>query len=369
MLSFTKKFSTKRLIILLFLSKIVQVRKVLYRRNEVVVLELEKIETAFNQMDAAVMVLADQLELPFLDAYTETVENFIDDFQVRVIDGRPTAEIVDVLTTSYQNLKKVGLTAEEWRKVFQLVLLKGLQKEPVQANHQLTPDSIGFLFVFLLQQLSSQKELRILDITSGMGNLLLTVTLNLEAAGKKITSYGVDSDETLLGVAAANTEFLQKQVNYFHQDSLQDLLIDPVDAVIGDLPIGFYPNDEKAAHFTVCVKEGHTYAHHLLMEQSMKYLKEAGFGLFLLPSNFLETDQSPQLKHWLASEVYLQGMIQLPADLFVNLSSRKSIVILQKRGASAKQAEVLLVNLGSLKNAESMTEFIEKFKDWQSLNL
>ncbi|MHC5247349.1 class I SAM-dependent methyltransferase [Enterococcus sp. LJL90] len=332
-------------------------------------MELEKIETAFNQMEAAVSALAENLELSFLEAYSETVENFNDNFQVRVIDNQPSPEVVAILETAYANLKKLDLSAEEWRQVFQLVLLKGLQKEPLQANHQLTPDSIGFLFVFLVQQLLPQENLRLLDIASGLGNLLLTVVSNLETAGKKITVFGVDIDETLLSVAAANTDFLKKSVAYFHQDALQDLLVDPVDAVFGDLPIGYYPNDQKAQEFTVGVKEGHTFAHHLLLEQSMKYVREAGFGLFLLPTNFLETEQGPQLKNWLANEVYLQGMIQLPADLFTSANSRKSIVILQKRGTGAKQAEVLLANLGSLKNAESMTEFIEKFKDWESLNL
>src|SRR5699024_12586419 len=54
-----------------------------------------------------------------------------------------------------------------------------------------------------------------------------------------------------------------------------------------------------------------------LLEQSMAYVKKNSFGLFLVPSNFLETDQSDQLKKWLSGEeIFLQGIIQLPTELF-----------------------------------------------------
>lgn len=332
-------------------------------------MSLEKVEIAFNKLNEAVEMLAQGLDLTFLDAYTESIENLIDNYQVRIIEGEPSEEVATKIEAVYNELKVLDLSREDWRKTMQLVLLKGLQQEPLQANHQLTPDTIGFLFVFLIQQLSQKKELRVLDIASGMGNLLLTVVLNLEENDYQVTGYGVDIDETLLSVAAANTELVKGKVNYFHQDALQDLLLEPVDVVIADLPIGYYPNDEKAQQFISAATEGHSYAHHLLMEQGMKYVKEAGFGLFLLPTNFLESEQSDQLKKWLSSEVYLQGMVQLPESLFKTAESRKSIVILQRRGGEAKQLEVLLASLGSLKNAKSMTEFVTKFKDWTSLNL
>lgn len=35
------------------------------------------------------------------------------------------------------------------------------------------------------------------------------------------------------------------------------------------------------------------------MEQAMKYVKPAGFGLFLIPTNILETEQSEFFKNWL----------------------------------------------------------------------
>lgn len=160
----------------------------------------------------------------------------------------PTKETTQRITALYEELKKLSFEPEEWRRLSQLLLLKGSQTEHLQANHQLTPDSIGFLFVFLIEQLYTNKKapVKILDIAAGMGNLLLTVLLNLSNAGYQTEGIGVDIDDTLLAVAASTSDLTQANVQYFHQDGLQELLIDPVDFAISDLPIGYYPNDEKA---------------------------------------------------------------------------------------------------------------------------
>ncbi len=70
----------------------------------------------------------------------------------------------------------------------------------------------------------------------------------------------------------------------------------------------------------------------------MNYVKPEGFGLFLVPSNFLETEQGPFAK-MVKDEVLLQGIIQLPDELFKSEHSRKSILLLQKKGETAEQAE------------------------------
>lgn len=227
-------------------------------------------------MEQAIQLLQQSLDTSFLDAYIENGENILDDFQVRVLDGVPNPETVKQLETLYHTIKKIDLAPEDVRRLSQLLLLKGTRKEQLQANHQLTPDGIGFLFVYLVEQLTNKSEpLKILDPASGMGNLLLTVLLNLETAGYKVSGYGVDIDETLLAVSSVNNAWSQANIQLFHQDGLQDLLLDPVDLALSDLPIGYYPNDERAKGFAAAAEEGHSYAHHLLMEQAMKYVKPA----------------------------------------------------------------------------------------------
>lgn len=332
----------------------------------------EKIETAFSLMEKAIITLQQSLGTSFFDAYIENTENLVDNAKVRVIDQQPNAATVEKVEALYQEILALGLEKEEWRKLTQLILLKGSMLENLQPNHQLTPDSIGFLFVFLIEQLTLKKEqpISILDVTVGMGNLLLTTIINLQAANYSVKGIGVDNDETLLAIAAADSLLVGEEVKLFHQDSLQDLLVDPVDYVVSDLPVGYYPNDQQAEKFMTHSEKEHSYAHHLLIEQAMNYVKSDGFGLFLVPSNFLETEQGPLLQKWLKDEVFLQGIIQLPDELFKSEHSRKSILLLQKKGETAEQAEkVLLVHLPSLKNPTNVTEFFKKFEDWKSSNL
>ena len=330
----------------------------------------EKIETAFSLMEEAIIALQHSLGTSFFDAYIENTENLVDNAKVRVLDQQPDANTVTKVEALYQKLIGLELEQEDWRKLTQLILLKGSKTESLQPNHQLTPDSIGF--VFLIEQLTLKKNqpLEILDITVGMGNLLLTVLINLQAADYSVKGIGVDNDETLLAIAASNSLLMKEEIKLFHQDSLQDLLVDPVDYVIGDLPVGYYPNDQQAEKFATHSEKEHSYAHHLLMEQAMNYVKPEGFGLFLVPSNFLETEQGPLLQKWLKDEVLLQGIIQLPDELFKSEHSRKSILLLQKKGETAEQAEkALLVHLPSLKDPKQVTEFFKKFEDWKSSNL
>ncbi len=40
-----------------------------------------------------------------------------------------------------------------------------------------------------------------------------------------------------------------------------------MDAVVCDLPVGYYPNEEVALDYELCAAEGMSYAHHLFIEQ------------------------------------------------------------------------------------------------------
>lgn len=332
----------------------------------------ENVEESFHLQLEAIQLLQKDLETSFLDAYIENIENINDHYQVRIINDVPKQGTVDELKRIYQKLQEISLEKEERRKLSQLLLLKGMQTEPLQPNHQLTPDSIGFLLVFLLEQLYPNKDTlkTIADLACGMGNLLSTVITNLEETGYDLHGFGVDNDETMLAVAASNSQWIPTDITLIHQDAATDLLMDPTDAVLSDLPVGYYPVDENAQNFVTAAENEHSFAHHLLIEQSMKYVKENGFGLFLVPTNFLQTDQSKYLKKWLVDKVYLQGIIQLPEELFKNKAASKSILILQQKGEKAKQVpEVLLAKVASLKEPKQVTAFFEEFKEWQSANL
>lgn len=334
--------------------------------------ENHDIERAFSLIQKSIALLQPDLNDSYFESYLENIENLIDHGNVRVVDGVPSPDQVEKLLQFYQEIEALSLSGEEKRRLLQLVMLAGMKVEPMQANHQLTPDSIGFLFAYLLEELypDQQKSLSLLDPVVGTGNLLYTVFFHLQLAGYSLEAIGIESDELLLSIAAANKEFLQLPVSLLYQDTVQTLLTKTVDAVIADLPVGYYPNDDIARDFLVASEKGHTYAHHLLMEKSMDFVDENGFGLFLLPSQFLETEQAPLLKQWLTEKIYLQGIIHLPQNLFRNEQSRKSLIIVQNRGSQSKQAkEVLIAELSSLKEITHVQTFFKQFDEWKQTNL
>ena len=133
-------------------------------------------------------------------------------------------------------------------------------------------------------------------------------------------------------MAYVNANLQEHPIQLFNQDSLEPLFIDPVDAVIADLPIGFYPNDVSAADYQLKADEGHSYSHHLFIEQSVRHTVPGGYLFFIVPNGLFESDQAPKLREFFRENVIVQGLLQLPTAMFTNKAAAKSILILQKQG-------------------------------------
>ena len=187
---------------------------------------------------------------------------------------------------------------------------------------------------------------------------------------KDIVGYGIDNDEDMLEVASVSTELQHLNVKLYHQDAVTALDIPQCDLAISDLPIGYYPLDENAKNYQTRAKEGHSYVHHLLIEQSMNYLKPGAFGVFLVPSSLFQTKESQSFVKWIQSVAYLQGLINLPAELFANPNAQKSILLLQRQGGDSKQAvKVLLGEFPSFKDKAKFASFMDDISKWVTTNL
>lgn len=259
-----------------------------------------------------------------------------------------------------------GATKEDVRKSIQIAILKGMRKGS-QPNHQMTPDTLGLLVGYFVEQIFADRlkkeKLTIMDPAVGTGNLLLTVMNLLDG---KLEASGVEVDELLIQLAAATADLTEQPVSLYRQDALQDLLVDPVDAIVCDLPVGYYPNEEVALDYELCASEGMSYAHHLFIEQSINYTKDGGYLFFLAPTHLFESEQSKQLHKYIQKHAWIQAIIQLPDTMFANKALEKSIVILQKQGEAFKAPkEVLLAKVPNMQNKQALALFFEKVKMWQ----
>ncbi|WP_195497520.1 class I SAM-dependent methyltransferase [Streptococcus constellatus] len=311
-------------------------------------MNFEKIEQAYSLLLENVQELQNTLLTNFYDALVE--QNGV------YLDGNTELAIVK---KNNETLKSLKLDKEEWRRAYQFLLMKAAQTEPLQANHQFTPDSIGFILTFLIDQLSKKEHIDILEIGSGMGNLAETILNNTQ---KNVDYLGLELDDLLIDISASIADVMDAKVSFVQGDAVRPQVLKESDVIISDLPVGFYPDDNIATRYEVASRQEHTYAHHLLMEQSLKYLKSGGYAIFLAPNDLLTSSQSDLLKTWLQKHAQIVAMIALPESLFGNAAYAKTIFVLKKQDEQAVQPFVYA--LSDLQNQADLLTFSEKFQNW-----
>ena len=311
-------------------------------------MDFEKIEQAYTYLLENVQVIQSDLATNFYDALVEQNSIYLD-------GGTELNQVKE----NNQALKRLALRKEEWLKTYQFLLMKAGQTEPLQANHQFTPDAIALLLVFIVEKLFKEEKITILEMGSGMGILGATFLTSL---AKKVDYLGMEVDDLLIDLAASMADVISLQAGFVQGDAVRPQMLKESDVVISDLPVGYYPDDAVASRHQVASSQEHTYAHHLLMEQGLKYLKSDGYAIFLAPSDLLTSPQSDLLKGWLKEEASLVAMISLPENLFASAKQSKTIFILQKKSEIA--VEPFIYPLASLQDASVLMKFKENFQKW-----
>lgn len=321
-------------------------------------MEKSNVESLFNWLDQTTTIIQQHENEPYLDSLSETLDI--------LFRGEVPSQLDDIITHKLEErLNDVNLSlygVQDIRKATQLAILKGM-KGTTQQNHLMTPETVALLISYLAEKLTESKEtLRLFDPVSGTGSLLLTVMNRLK---KQVNAFASEIDPTLLKIAMASANLEKKVIEFFHQDSLRPFLLDPVDVVVADLPVGYYPDDVRANDFEIKADEGHTYAHHLLIEQSMNYTKNGGFLIFVIPNFLFDSEQSDKLHTYLQKHAHIIGLLQLPETVFQSKEHAKSILILQKKGKDTfTPKQPLLVKLPSLKNTSAMEDILQQMNNW-----
>lgn len=316
-------------------------------------MNFEKIEQAYELILENSQLIENDLKTHIYDAIVEQ-----NSFYLGAQGASPQ------VAKNIETLKALQLTKEEWRQAYQFVLIKAGKTEPLQANHQFTPDAIGFIMLYILETLSSQESLDVLEIGSGTGNLAQTI---LNHSHKSIDYLGIELDDLLIDLSASIAEIMGSSAQFIQEDAVRPQLLKESDMIISDLPVGFYPNDDIASRYQVASSDEHTYAHHLLIEQALKYLKKDGFAIFLAPVNLLSSPQSHLLKQWLKGYAQVAALITLPEAVFGNPANAKSIIVLCKQ--SNRFAETFVYLIRDLKSVDNVRDFMENFKNWKRDNV
>ncbi|MGO2384784.1 MAG: class I SAM-dependent methyltransferase [Pseudolactococcus laudensis] len=307
-------------------------------------MNMEKIETGFGLLLANVQQLETHLATHFYDALIEQNVSYL---------GKAVS---DDLQHRNEQLRALNLTKLEWQKVYQFALVKGAKEMHLQANHQLTPDAIGYIIKFMIETLTTETSLSILELGSGTGNLAETLLTGMP--DKDLTYTGFEVDDLMIDLSASIADVMQTSAQFLQIDAVRPQVIEPVDLLLSDLPVGYYPDDEIAKRSVVGSQLEHTYAHHLLMAQGFKYLKAEGYAIFVAPSDLLSSPQANLLKKWLQDYARVAAVITLPEDI-VTENNSKAIFVLQK---SAQGKAPFVFPLTSLTNPEIVQSFMTQFR-------
>jgi len=318
-----------------------------------------KTEDLFTYLDGTAQFLEENWSVTYLEGIAEAGENLFREELVQTLQP----EQAKVLTEKLDLIKKQEFTAEEIRKSFQLVVLKGM-KEAIQPHHSMTPDAVCLFISYLVNKVYGKKkeQLSLLDLAAGSGNL---VSALLNQSTFPLQAYGFEVDETLLKLAYVSANLQKHELQLFHQDSVEQIALPEVDLVVTDLPIGYYPKDETARTYELKATEGHSFIHHLMIEQAIQKTKAGGFLFFVVPNFLFESGQAKELHDFIKKEANILGLLQLPKSMFKSEQAGKSIFMLQKKGEGAilpKQA--LLAELPSFTKKEALADMMQQMNKW-----
>ncbi|MBM7660536.1 site-specific DNA-methyltransferase (adenine-specific) [Bacillus mesophilus] len=319
-------------------------------------------ESWFTKVDQTASLIQEELEVSYLEAVYLTGVNLFEGviLQEEILHNEVLSKR---LKKEYESFDLAHMSKEELRKGYQLAILKGM-KEATQAHHQMTPDAVSLFVSYLVSKMTSGKKvLSILDPAVGTANLLTALFNHLP--GKEVTGFGIEVDDLLVKLALSNANLQEHQIEFFNQDALADLFIDPVDLVVCDLPVGYYPDDINSQKFQLKSNSGHSLAHHLFIEQSFRYTKPGGNLIFLVPNSMFEGDQAKALHDFIKEHGVIQGLLQLPTTMFKKKEHAKSIFILQKKGPDVKlPKQALLAELPTFSNKQAMEGMIQRIDQW-----
>ena len=332
----------------------------------------KELEHLYEQIKKATELLQSNLHTGMIDALIEVGDD-IHDRDVQQEDGLPDDATAKKLKAIIDEIDLTKFEPEEIRQVLQVEMVFAAEFDKLEPNQQITPEAVATLTSFMILTITPNLEdpYQLADIAAGSGNLLYAVQNQLEQeGGVNVHVYAVDNDENMLGLASMSAALTGADVDLYHQDAIDPLPFNDVNAVVADLPVGYYPIDERAKNFATAADKGHSYAHHLLMEQALRVLKPGGLGLFFVPSAVFKSEESKGLTEWIAKNAYFQGLLGMPEAFFSTPDAAKSLLVLQKPGADAKQApQVLLAQFPDVNDHAAFQKFVIDVRNWHRQNL
>lgn len=332
---------------------------------------MNKIEKLFNNFLDCIQYLQEALNVSFGEALTETFDN-LENNRIKVELGAPNKEAVRNLTKKYSKLNYENLTQKTKVQIYTFLTLKAIQEDGLDVNQMPTPLVIATIIAMFMKKMLPSSKCTIADPAIGTGSLLFSAINQLKDTNHSKLNYqlyGIDNNEEMLNFADIGAHLNGLAIELYCQDGLTPWLFSNIDAIVSDLPIGYYPLDENAARFSTKAEKGHSFAHLLFIEQIIKNLKPAGHAFLVVPKAILTGKGGSVFMPWLSEKVFLRAIVELPDNVFQNKFNQKSILVFQNHGENVKSSEVFLTKLDSFKKEEDLIKLNVKLDEWYTKSI
>ena len=275
----------------------------------------QNIDIFYDLIDEACMIYYNDLHIDYLNSFIEVTNDIInekDDFNVSDDSYSRLKEI-------YNKIYDLQLLNEEIRLAVTLLLIKGLKHKNAQLDI-VTPDTIGYLFTYILDLLikKSNGTKVIIDTAMGISSLSQTILTNTE----DVFLVGIEKDSDYVRVAKAFSDLLNHDVKLYYQD-YKNYIYDIGDVVIGDLS----RVEDK---------------YEVILER-IDNIKDNGYFVYLIDNDFFQ-NVSNGFKESLSKVATLTGLIVLPDNFTVNDHIGKSILIGKKADMSDYHMSILKID-------------------------
>ena len=295
------------------------------------------IDKFYDLIDECCMLLNEKIKLNYFDALIRVANDIVYEIDESKLDEQDIAFLVE----KYNVLTSLTITNEEVRQAMQLLIIKAMKH--INMNLEImTPDYVSFIIGYIIDSyFKNQKEVSILDVEVGTGNMITTISNFIK---NETNLIGVENNKLLVNLCKANCEMQNNEISLYFQDTLTKL-IETVDVAVGDLD---------------CEIKDNKYYPYEIINNYLPNIDDEGIFIYLIENDFFNKEQINDFKSKFKGT--LLGLIVLPNGLFNKNHIGKSILV--GSPLQLKNFDMMVMQMASINEQEKFYNNINEIQEW-----
>ena len=242
------------------------------------------------------------------------------------VDELPSNLKEDIIS----KISQIKVNQEELRKALFLLEIKAYKQLAFPLD-SFTPDAIGVIISFLLPK----KNLTILDLGMGSGNLSFVIADEMANKGYDVHLIGIEQDQLLCELAAALSNLLMIS-SEIHMEDCLSFNYPNVDILIADVSNYEYHNDYYQSPL---YSQGVRKYVYLLMEKHLDSIVDDGLQFYIVDTDFFSCNEAYLFKQELDKKAYIKAIINLPSNFFKE--KQKMIIVLKSNNHEKRDTHII----------------------------